>query len=80
MAVVCLLFNEGYAATSGDALVRCDVATEAIRLGRLLCELMPDRAAPCGLLALMLLLDSRRDARGSAAGEVVLLEDQNRAC
>jgi RNA polymerase sigma-70 factor (ECF subfamily) len=78
MAVVYLVFNEGYAATSGDALVRRDLAAEAIRLGRLLCELMPDRAAPRGLLALMLLHDSRRDARVSAGGDVVLLEDQDR--
>lgn len=78
MAVGYLVFNEGYAATSGDALVRRDLAAEAIRLGRLLCELMPDRAAPRGLLALMLLHDSRRDARVSAGGDVVLLEDQDR--
>ncbi len=79
MAVVYLVFNEGYAATSGDALVRRDLAAEAIRLGRLLCELIPDRAAPRGLLALMLLHDSRREARLSAGGDVVLLEDQDRA-
>jgi RNA polymerase sigma-70 factor, ECF subfamily len=78
MAVVYLVFNEGYAATAGDALVRRDLAAEAIRLGRLLCELMPDRATPRGLLALMLLHDSRRDARVSAHGDVVLLEDQDR--
>jgi RNA polymerase sigma-70 factor (ECF subfamily) len=80
MAVVYLVFNEGYAATSGDALVRRDLAAEAIRLGRLLCELVPDRVAPRALLALMLLHDSRRDARVSAGGDVVLLEDQDRAC
>jgi len=79
MAVVYLVFNEGYAATSGDALVRPDVAAEAIRLGRLLCELVPDHAAPRGLLALMLLHDSRRDARVSAGGDVILLEDQDRS-
>jgi RNA polymerase sigma-70 factor (ECF subfamily) len=79
MAVIYLVFNEGYAATSGDALVRRDLAAEAIRLGRLLCELVPDRAAPRGLLALMLLHDSRRPSRVSASGEVVLLEDQDRA-
>jgi RNA polymerase sigma-70 factor, ECF subfamily len=79
MAVVYLVFNEGYAATSGDALVRRDLAAEAIRLGRLVCELVPDRAAPRGLLALMLLHHSRRDARVSAGGDVVLLEDQDRA-
>ncbi|XXX77443.1 RNA polymerase sigma factor [Sorangium sp. So ce134] len=79
MAVVYLVFNEGYAATSGDALVRRDLAGEAIRLGRLLCELVPDRAGPRGLLALMLLQDSRRDARLTESGDVVLLEDQDRA-
>ncbi len=79
MAVVYLVFNEGYAATTGDALVRRDLAAEAIRLGRLLCELVPERPAPRGLLALMLLHDSRRDARVSAGGDVVLLEDQDRA-
>ena len=79
MAVVYLVFNEGYAATSGDTLLRFDLATEAIRLGRLLCELLPDRAAPRGLLALMLLHDSRRLARVSADGEIVLLEDQDRS-
>ncbi len=79
MAVVYLVFNEGYAATSGDVLVRRELASEAIRLGRLLCELVSDRPAPRGLLALMLLHDSRRAARVSAAGDVVLLEDQDRA-
>jgi RNA polymerase sigma-70 factor (ECF subfamily) len=79
MAVVYLVFNEGYAATSGSALVRRDLAVEAIRLGRLLCELVSDRTAPRGLLALMLLHDSRREARVSASGDLVLLEDQDRA-
>ncbi len=79
MAVVYLIFNEGYAATAGDALVRRDLVAEAIRLGRLLCELMTDHSAPQGLLALLLLHDSRRDARLTAEGDVVLLEDQNRA-
>jgi RNA polymerase sigma-70 factor, ECF subfamily len=79
MAVVYLVFNEGYAATSGDDLVRRDLAAEAIRLGRLLVELMPTRPGPRGLLALMLLHDSRRDARVTADGDLVLLEEQDRA-
>jgi RNA polymerase sigma-70 factor (ECF subfamily) len=79
MAVIYLVFNEGYAATSGNALLRRDLVAEAIRLGRLLCELVPDRTAPRGLLALMLLHNSRRDARVSAEGDIVLLEDQDRA-
>jgi RNA polymerase sigma-70 factor, ECF subfamily len=81
MAVVYLIFNEGYAATQGDAWVRADLCREAIRLARLLVELVP--AAPAGeatgLLALMLLHDARRAARTDAAGELVLLEDQDRA-
>ena len=75
---VYLVFNEGYAATSGDALVRRELCTEAIRLGRLLCGLMPDRTTARALLALMLLHDSRRDARVGAGGEIVLLEEQDR--
>ena len=78
MAVVYLIFNEGYAATSGDALVRRELCAEAIRLGRLLCALMPDRPQARGLLALMLLHDSRRDARLGPEGEVVLLREQER--
>jgi RNA polymerase sigma-70 factor (ECF subfamily) len=78
MAVVYLVFNEGYAATSGETLVRHDLAAEAIRLGRLLCALVPERPSPRGLLALMLLHDSRREARLDAAGELVLLEEQDR--
>jgi RNA polymerase sigma-70 factor (ECF subfamily) len=78
LAVVYLVFNEGYAASSGDELVRRELVAEAIRLGRLLVELMPARAAPRGLLALMLLHDSRREARLSAEGDLVLLEDQDR--
>lgn len=70
--------NEGYAATSGGQLVRRDLATEAIRLGRLLVELLPERRGPKGLLALMLLQDSRRDARATATGDLVLLEHQDR--
>ena len=79
LAVVYLIFNEGYTASSGDRLVRGDLCDEAIRLGRLLVELMPDEPEAMGLLALMLLIDSRRAARLTAAGELVLLADQNRA-
>ena len=78
MAVVYLIFNEGYAATAGDTWVRRDLCREAIRLGRLVAELTGDREAR-GLLALMLLHDARRDARTDEAGDVVLLEDQDRA-
>jgi RNA polymerase sigma-70 factor (ECF subfamily) len=78
MLVVYLVFNEGYAATSGDAWVRTALCGEAIRLGRLLCELMPDRAEARALLALMLLHDSRREARVGPEGEIVLLEEQDR--
>ena len=66
LAVVYLIFNEGYAASSGEHLIREELATEAIRLGRLLAELMPDEPEVLGLLALMLLLHSRRDARATA--------------
>ncbi|MET0287662.1 MAG: DUF6596 domain-containing protein [Polyangiales bacterium] len=79
LAVIYLIFNEGYAATSGDTLVRRELAVEAIRLGRLLCELMPEQARPRGLLALMLLQDARRDARVGTDGQPVLLEDQDRS-
>jgi RNA polymerase sigma-70 factor (ECF subfamily) len=79
MAVVYLVFNEGYAATAGEALVRSDLCHEAIRLARLLAQLMPEHAEVRGLLALMLLHDSRRAARTSAEGELVLLENQDRA-
>jgi RNA polymerase sigma-70 factor, ECF subfamily len=78
MAVIYLVFNEGYAATSGDELVRRELGAEAIRLGRLLVELMPGRSAPRGLLALMLLHDSRREARVTPQGDLVVLEDQDR--
>jgi RNA polymerase sigma-70 factor (ECF subfamily) len=78
MEVVYLIFNEGYAATAGDAWVRRDLCSEAIRLGRLLVELT-DASEARGLLALMLLHDSRRDARTDEHGDVVLLEDQDRA-
>ncbi|HEX7843150.1 MAG TPA: sigma-70 family RNA polymerase sigma factor, partial [Kofleriaceae bacterium] len=77
MAVVYLIFNEGYAATAGDAWIRRDLCREAIRLGRLVAELTADPEAR-GLLALMLLHDSRREARTDENGDVVLLEDQDR--
>ena len=79
MAVIYLIFNEGYAATSGDTLVRRELAAEAIRLGRLLCQLAPGQARVRGLLALMLLQDARREARVGPDGQLVLLEDQDRA-
>jgi RNA polymerase sigma-70 factor, ECF subfamily len=78
LAVVYLVFNEGYAASSGPRLVRDELCTEAIRLGRLLDELMPDEPEVMGLLALMLLLQSRRPARTTADGRFVLLADQDR--
>jgi RNA polymerase sigma-70 factor, ECF subfamily len=79
LAVLYLVFNEGYAATAGPELVRADLCDEAIRLGKLLAVLMPDEAEVFGLLALMLLQDSRRAARIGNDGEIVLLEDQDRA-
>jgi RNA polymerase sigma-70 factor (ECF subfamily) len=78
MAVVYLVFNEGYAASFGARLVRHELCDEAIRLGRMLVELLPKHAEAKGLLALMLLHDSRRDARLDEAGDIVLLEDQDR--
>jgi RNA polymerase sigma-70 factor (ECF subfamily) len=78
LAVVYLVFTEGYAATSGDELIRRELCGEAIRLGRLLVELMPAVSETSGLLALMLLHDARRDARSTPAGELVLLEEQDR--
>jgi RNA polymerase sigma-70 factor (ECF subfamily) len=78
MAVIYLVFNEGYAATQGEALVRADLCAEGIRLGRILCELIPANAEARGLLALMLLHDARRAARVGADGEIILLEDQDR--
>jgi RNA polymerase sigma-70 factor (ECF subfamily) len=79
LAVLYLVFNEGYAATGGDALVRRELCDEAIRLTKLLSVLMPDEPEVAGLLALMLIQDSRRDARVSADGALVLLEDQDRS-
>jgi len=79
MLVVYLVFNEGYNAASGDALVRRELCAEAIRLGRVLCELLPQEAEARGLLALMLLHDSRRDTRTGSNGEMLLLEEQDRS-
>ncbi len=76
--VVYLVFNEGYAASSGGSLTRLDLSSEAIRLGRLVVDLLPDPEA-MGLLALMLLTESRRPARTTAAGEIVLLDEQDRS-
>ena len=78
LRVIYLVFNEGYAASSGEQVIRHDLSAEAIRLGRLLVDLLPEPEA-LGLLALMLLHDSRRAARTSPDGEVVLLEDQDRS-
>jgi RNA polymerase sigma-70 factor (ECF subfamily) len=78
LRVAYLVFNEGYAATSGDALVRRELCAEAIRLGRLLRDLLPDAGEVTGLLALLLLQDSRRAARMDSEGELVILEEQDR--
>lgn len=78
LQVIYLVFNEGYAASSGDSLTRSHLSEEAIRLGRLLMELLPD-AEVIGLLALMLLQASRREARTSPTGDLILLEDQDRS-
>ena len=75
MAVIYLIFNEGYSAGGGDNLTRHDLSGEAVRLGRVLAELMPDDPEVLGLLALMLLQNSRRNARQSADGFPLLLED-----
>jgi RNA polymerase sigma-70 factor (ECF subfamily) len=78
LRVLYLVFNEGYAATSGDALVRRELCAEAIRLARVVVSLLPDEPEAVGLLALMLLHDARREARVGADGELVLLDDQDR--
>lgn len=78
LSVIYLVFNEGYSASSGENLTRPDLSQEAIRLGRLLADLLPD-AEVLGLLALMLLNESRREARTSPEGDIVLLEDQDRS-
>jgi RNA polymerase sigma-70 factor (ECF subfamily) len=78
LSVIYLVFNEGYSASSGDSVTRADLSGEAIRLGRLLVELLPDPEV-VGLLALMLLQESRRTARSSPEGDLILLEDQDRS-
>lgn len=78
-AVIYLVFNEGYSATAGDSLIRRELCAEAIRLGRMLCELLSRDSENLGLLALMLLHDSRRDARIDSEGRLVTLDEQDRA-
>src|SRR4030095_1598375 len=78
LQVTYLVFHEGYAASSGESVTRHDLSGEAIRLGRLIVELLPDTEA-IGLLALMLLQESRRAARATPAGDIILLEDQDRS-
>jgi RNA polymerase sigma-70 factor (ECF subfamily) len=78
-AVIYLVFNEGYGATEGEQLIRLGMCAEAIRLGRILCELLPEDPECLGLLALMLLHDSRSDARTNQMGELVPLEEQDRS-
>jgi RNA polymerase sigma-70 factor (ECF subfamily) len=78
LAVVYLIFNEGYLASEGDQLTRAELCAEAIRLGRLLAQLMPDEPEVLGLLALMLLTDARRDTRTSADGTLIPLDEQDR--
>ncbi len=78
-AVIYLIFNEGYSATAGDSLIRKDLCAESIRLGRVLCTLMPNEPENLGLLALMLLQDSHRDARINQQGDLVTLEEQDRS-
>ena len=78
LTVVYLIYNEGYSASSGEALLRTDLALEALRLARLLADLMPDEPEAAGLLALLLLSESRRPARTTSDGSIVLLADQDR--
>jgi RNA polymerase sigma-70 factor, ECF subfamily len=78
LLVLYLIFNEGYAATTGESLIRQELCAEAIRLGRVLADLMPDEPEVLGLLALMLLHDARREARVGSEGQLVLLDDQDR--
>src|SRR6185437_10428587 len=78
LRVLYLIFNEGYSATAGDALIRRELSAEAIRLARILAELLPDEPEGLGLLALMLLHDARREARTDAQCQLVLIEDQDR--
>jgi RNA polymerase sigma-70 factor (ECF subfamily) len=80
LTVLYLIFNEGYTASSGDELVRVELCAEAIRLARLLAELMPDEPEALGLLALLLLIDARRPARTGPDGSLVRLDDQDRSC
>ena len=79
LKVIYLVFNEGYSATAGENLMRKELCDEAIRLGRLLVELMPDEPEALGLLALMILIDARRAARTDAAGDLITLEEQDRS-
>src|SRR5204862_1811087 len=79
LAVIYLVFNEGYASTAGERLISVELCAEAIRLARVLAELMPDEPEALGLLALLLLQDSRRRARVDPAGDLVLLADQDRS-